>query len=93
MPENIQKIIKNILRDIQVELTDEFDRNFERQAFFWFEYHLNPNRFKLSALSTKANVQTSASTVFGMSTRDSRPPILKELLEICSIMDWSNQTD
>ncbi len=34
MPENIQKIIKNILRDIQVELTDEFDRNFERQAFF-----------------------------------------------------------
>lgn len=34
MPENIQKIIKNILRDIQVELTDEFDQNFERQAFF-----------------------------------------------------------
>lgn len=27
-------IIKRILRDIQVELTDEFDRNFERQAFF-----------------------------------------------------------
>ena len=27
-------IIKNILRDIQVEMTDEFDRNFERQAFF-----------------------------------------------------------
>jgi hypothetical protein len=25
MPENIQKIIKNILRDIQVELTDEFE--------------------------------------------------------------------
>ena len=34
MNENIQKIIKNILRDIQVELTDEFDQNFERQAFF-----------------------------------------------------------
>ena len=34
MPENIQKIIKNILRDIQVDLTDEFDQNFERQAFF-----------------------------------------------------------
>ena len=34
MPENIQTIIKNILRDIQVELTDEFDQNFERQAFF-----------------------------------------------------------
>ncbi len=34
MPENINKIIKYILRDIQVELTDEFDQNFERQAFF-----------------------------------------------------------
>ena len=31
---NYDKIIKNILRDIQVEMTDEFDRNFERQAFF-----------------------------------------------------------
>lgn len=27
-------IIRNILRDIQVEMADEFDRNFERQAFF-----------------------------------------------------------
>ena len=34
MNENIQKIIKNILRDIQVELKDKFDQNFERQAFF-----------------------------------------------------------
>ena len=34
MPENLQKIIQSILRDIQVELTDEFDQNFERQAFF-----------------------------------------------------------
>jgi len=34
MPENIQKIIKNILNDIRVDLTDEFDQNFERQAFF-----------------------------------------------------------
>lgn len=34
MPENINKIIKSILRDIQVEMTDEFDQNFERQAFF-----------------------------------------------------------
>lgn len=30
----VQKICKRILRDIQVELTDEFDQNFERQAFF-----------------------------------------------------------
>ena len=34
MNENIQKIIKNILRDIAVEMKDEFDQNFERQAFF-----------------------------------------------------------
>lgn len=34
MPENINKIIKSIIRDIQVEMTDEFDQNFERQAFF-----------------------------------------------------------
>ena len=34
MTENINKIIKNTLRDIAVELKDEFDQNFERQAFF-----------------------------------------------------------
>ena len=34
MNQDIQKIIRNILNDIRVELNDEFDRNFERQAFF-----------------------------------------------------------
>ena len=34
MKENIQKIIKNILSDIAVDMKDEFDKNFERQAFF-----------------------------------------------------------
>lgn len=34
MTNDYDRIIKNILRDIQVEMTDEFDRNFERQAFF-----------------------------------------------------------
>ena len=34
MNEEVGKIIKRILRDIQGELGDEFDRNFERQAFF-----------------------------------------------------------
>lgn len=34
MANNYNQIIKNILRDIQVEMTEEFDRNFERQAFF-----------------------------------------------------------
>jgi phage gpG-like protein len=34
MSNDIDVIIKQILRDIQVELSDEFDKNFERQAFF-----------------------------------------------------------
>lgn len=34
MGNDIDRIIRNILRDIQVELMDEFDRNFEREAFF-----------------------------------------------------------
>ena len=34
MHKNLQSIIKNILNDIRVDLTDEFDQNFERQAFF-----------------------------------------------------------
>lgn len=32
--EQIRAIFRSILRDIQVELGDEFDQNFERQAFF-----------------------------------------------------------
>lgn len=32
--DDVQYIIRQILRDIQVELTDEFDKNFEREAFF-----------------------------------------------------------
>lgn len=32
--DSFTRTIKRILRDIQVELTDEFDRNFEREAFF-----------------------------------------------------------
>ena len=34
MSGGIDIIIKRILRDIQIELGDEFDKNFERQAFF-----------------------------------------------------------
>ena len=30
----IDIIISRILRDVEIELTDEFDKNFERQAFF-----------------------------------------------------------
>ena len=31
---NKQELIKNIVQDVKVELDDEFDRNFERKAFF-----------------------------------------------------------
>ena len=34
MNSEIGHIIRRILRDIRVELTEEFDRNFERQFFF-----------------------------------------------------------
>lgn len=34
MDKNTKSIIRRILSDIRVELGDEFDRNFERQAFF-----------------------------------------------------------
>lgn len=30
MNQDIQTIIRNILQDVRVELSDEFDRNFER---------------------------------------------------------------
>lgn len=34
MNKDVAKIISRILKDIRVEVGDEFDRNFERQAFF-----------------------------------------------------------
>lgn len=34
MNNDVAKIIRRILKDIRVEMGDEFDRNFERQAFF-----------------------------------------------------------
>jgi len=34
MSDEMNKTVRNILRDIRVELSDEFDKNFERQAFF-----------------------------------------------------------
>ena len=36
MPDYIDpdQLKRNILNDIRVELTEEFDRNFERKAFF-----------------------------------------------------------
>lgn len=34
MNNNLKSIVRKILRDISVELGDEFDKNFERQAYF-----------------------------------------------------------
>ena len=31
---DMKQVFRNILKDIRVELSDEFDRNFERQGFF-----------------------------------------------------------
>lgn len=31
---DVKSVIRNILKDIRLELSDEFDRNFERQGFF-----------------------------------------------------------
>jgi len=32
--QNFETFFKTILKDLKVELTEEFDRNFERKAFF-----------------------------------------------------------
>lgn len=34
MDSKLNRFLQNILSDLKVELTDEFDRNFERKAFF-----------------------------------------------------------
>lgn len=61
MNEEVGKIIKRILRDIQVELGDEFDRNFERQAFFseaWTR-RKSPNRPGGTLLIDTGNLRRS----------------------------------
>lgn len=35
--QQFETFFKTILKDLKVELTDEFDRNFERKAFFYFD--------------------------------------------------------
>lgn len=61
MNEEAGIIIKRILRDIQVELGDEFDRNFERQAFFseaWAR-RKSPNRPGGTLLIDTGNLRRS----------------------------------
>lgn len=61
MNDDVRKIIKRILKDIQVEMGDEFDRNFERQAFFseaWAR-HKSPTRPGGSILIDTGNLRKS----------------------------------
>lgn len=54
MNENVKKVVARILKDIQVEMSDEFDKNFERQAFFsekW-QRRKSPNRNEGRAILT-----------------------------------------
>lgn len=39
----VREVFRRILKDIQVELADEFDENFERQAFFTEEWQRRKN--------------------------------------------------
>jgi phage gpG-like protein len=55
-PENL---LKNILSDIRVELTDEFDRNFERKAFFDKPWPKRKHDFRGSLLVVKGRMRRS----------------------------------
>lgn len=46
----LDKFVKNLIKDIKIELDDEFDRNFERKAFFdksWSQTKLTNNKGSL----------------------------------------------
>lgn len=58
MNKDVKKIIARILKDIRVEMSEEFDKNFERQAFFsgaW-ERRKSPIRNKGRAILTDTGV-------------------------------------
>lgn len=58
---NTDRMVRNILRDIEVELTDEFDRNFERQGFFSEKWkrRLSPVRAGRSLLVDSGELRRS----------------------------------
>lgn len=61
MNDDVRKIIRRILKDIRVEMGDEFDRNFERQAFFseaW-QRRKSPTRPGGSILIDSGNLRRS----------------------------------
>lgn len=61
---------KNILQDLRVELTDEFDRNFERKAFFGNRWKPRRNEGKGSLLLVTGTLRRSIrSSVVGDGVR------------------------
>lgn len=61
---------KNILQDLRVELTDEFDRNFERKAFFGDRWKPRRNEGKGSLLLVSVTLRRSIqSSVVGNGVR------------------------
>ena len=59
--DDLKKVVGNILKDIRVELSDEFDRNFERQAFFsqaW-QRRKSPSRNGRGVLIDTGNLRRS----------------------------------
>ena len=61
---------KNILQDLRVELTDEFDRNFERKAFFGNRWKPRRNEGKGSLLLVTGTLRRSIrSSVVGNGVR------------------------
>lgn len=60
---DINQFFQNVLNDFRIELKDEFDRNFERKAFFdqpWKKAKLYNNRGSLMARTN--NLRTSINT-------------------------------
>jgi len=65
--QNFETFLKNLISDIRVKLNDEFDRNFERKAFFdksWQQTKLPNNKGSLM-MRTGAGRRSLKSTTQG----------------------------
>lgn len=51
LKKRVNRLVRETLKNIKVEVTDEFDRNFERDAFFNEKY----NRQNIMFLNSKQN--------------------------------------
>jgi len=80
----MSSLYRNILRDLKVELSDEFDRNFERKAFFdspWKEVRIPNRRGSLMIRSGALRRSIRASVAFGSVTFSSSAPQARILNE------------